>query len=73
MTSYNLYCNRQIGGDEVADSNRTEYFRNRRKSMKQIVFLVDKEKAAALDKKLIDQGIGRTEWFRQKMDEEIGK
>jgi len=41
--------------------------------MKQIVFMIDKERAEALDKKLQELGIGRTEWFRRKVDEEIGK
>lgn len=61
------------GGDIVADPKRTEYFRNRRRSMKQIVFMLDKERAEALDQKLKEIGIGRTEWFRKKVDEEIGK
>ena len=41
--------------------------------MKQLVFMVDRDKAEALDRKLTEQGIGRTEWFRQKLDEELGK
>lgn len=57
----------------MADPKRTEYFRNRRRSMKQIVFMLDKERAEALDQKLKEMGIGRTEWFRKKVDEEIGK
>lgn len=57
----------------MADNKRTEYFRKRRQAMKQIVFLMDKEKAARLDEKLKAQGIGRTEWFRAKVDEELSK
>lgn len=57
----------------MADKSRAEYFRNRRRSKKQIVFLIDPQKAGALDEKLKAKGIGRTEWFRQKVDEEIGK
>lgn len=57
----------------MADEKRTEYFRNRRRSKKQIVFLLEKEQADLLDKKLKSQGIGRTEWFRTKVDEEISK
>lgn len=41
--------------------------------MKQLVFMVDKEKAEALDKKLSERGEGRTEWFRKKLDEELSK
>ena len=61
------------GGEAVADKSRAEYFRELRKTKKQLVFLVDKEKAEALDKKLAEQGEGRTEWFRRKLDEEISK
>lgn len=57
----------------MADKSRAEYFRERRKAMKQLVFMVDKEKAEALDRKLAIQGEGRTEWFRRKLDEELGK
>lgn len=57
----------------MADEKRTEYFRNRRRSKKQIVFLLEKEQADLLDKKLKSKGIGRTEWFRTKVDEEISK
>jgi len=57
----------------VAEKSRAEYFRELRKSKKQLVFLVDKEKAEALDKKLAEKGEGRTEWFRRKLDEELGE
>ena len=57
----------------MADKSRAEYFRERRKAMKQLVFMVDRDKAEALDRKLTEQCIGRTEWFRQKLDEELGK
>lgn len=52
--------------------SRAEYFRERRKVKRQLVFMVDPEKADALDKKLSERGEGRTEWFRRKLDEEIG-
>lgn len=57
----------------MANSNRYEYFRNRRQSMKQIVFLIDKERGEALDAKLKERGISRIEWFRQKIDEELSE
>lgn len=53
--------------------SRAEYFRERRKAMKQLVFMVDKDKAEALDKKLLERGEGRTEWFRKKLDEELSE
>ena len=41
--------------------------------MKQLVFMVDKEKAEALDQKLSERGEGRTEWFRKKLEEELSE
>ena len=73
MVSYTYNVVSYKGGEEVAEKSRAEYFRERRKAMKQLVFMVDKEKAEALDKKLAEKGEGRTEWFRKKLDEEIGK
>ena len=46
----------------MAEKSRAEYFRELRKTKKQLVFLVDKQK-----------GEGRTEWFRRKLDEELSK
>lgn len=57
----------------MAEKSRAEYFRELRKAKKQLVFLVDKDKAEALDKKLAEKGEGRTEWFRRKLDEELGE
>ena len=55
----------------MAEKSRAEYFRERRKKLRQWTFLVDNEKADALDRKLAEQGRTRTEWFREKLDEEI--
>lgn len=57
----------------MAEKSRAEYFRELRKAKKQLVFMVDKEKAEALDRKLAAKGEGRTEWFRRKLDEEISE
>ncbi len=57
----------------MSPESRAEYFRERRKSMKQLVFMVDREKAEELDKKLQAKGQSRIEWFRKKLDEELGK
>lgn len=57
----------------MADKSRAEYFRERRKQKKQLVFMVDRDKAEALDNKLAERGEGRTEWFRRKLDEEISE
>lgn len=57
----------------MADKSRAEYFRELRKTKKQLVFLVEKDKAEALDRKLSERGEGRTEWFRRVLDEELSK
>lgn len=57
----------------MTEKSRAEYFRERRRNMKQLVFMVEKEKGEALDRKLKEKGVGRTEWFRQKLDEEIAE
>lgn len=57
----------------MADKSRAEYFRELRKTKKQFVFMVDREKAEALDKKLATKGESRTVWFKRKLDEEIGE
>lgn len=51
--------------------SRAEYFRELRKKKKQIVFLLENDKADKLDRILKERGEGRTEWFRRKVDEEL--
>lgn len=55
----------------MAEKDRAEYFRARRQSMKQYAFLIDKERAEKFEEKLKERNIGKTEWFRKKIDEEI--
>ncbi len=57
----------------MAEKSRAEYFRELRKAKKQLVFLVDRDKADALDRKLSERGEGRTEWFRRVLEEELSK
>ena len=57
----------------MAEKSRAEYFRKLRTTKKQLVFMVDREKAEALDRKLAQKGEGRTEWFRRKLNEEISE
>lgn len=52
-------------------ANRAEYFRQLRKRKKQLVFLIDIDKAERLDAILKNRGEGRTAWFRRKVDEEL--
>lgn len=57
----------------MAPKSRAEYFRERRKKLKQLVFMVDPEKAKALDALLEKQGVSRVEWFRGVLDETLEK
>ena len=53
--------------------SRAEYFRERRKTMKQFSVLSKREKVEALETKLKEQGTTKVEWFEEKADEELGK
>ena len=57
----------------MAPESRAEYFRERRKKLKQLVFMVDREKAEALDAMLGKQGRSRAEWFRDTLDETLAQ
>ena len=56
---------------DLLPESRAEYFRQLRKKKKQIVFLLENDKADRLDRILKERGEGRTEWFRRKVDEEL--
>lgn len=57
----------------MSPESRAEYFRERRKAMKQFVVMIDREKFERLDRKLKADGTTKAEWFRKKVDEEIGE
>ena len=57
----------------MAEKSRAEYFRELRKAKKQLVFLVDRDKADALDRKLSERGDGSTGWIRRDLEEELSK
>lgn len=57
----------------MEQKSRAEYFRDRRKKLKQLVFMVDKEKAEKLDEVLKGRNESRIDWFRRKLDEEISQ
>lgn len=58
---------------EIAEKSRAEYFRERRKTMKQFNVMLKKEKIEALEKEIKRQGKTKVEWFEEKVDEELGK
>lgn len=57
----------------MAPESRAEYFRERRKTMKQFCVLSKRERVEALEAKLKEQGKTKVQWFEEKADEEIGK
>lgn len=57
----------------MAQESRAEYFRERRKTMKQFSVLSKREKVEALEAKLKEQGKTKVEWFEEKLAEELGK
>ena len=57
----------------MAPNSRAEYFRERRKTMKQFCVLSSLERVEALEAKLKEQGKTKVQWFEEKVEEEIGK
>ena len=57
----------------MAGKSRAEYFRERRKTMKQFNVMLDREKIERLEMKLAGQGRTKAEWLHEKVDEELGK
>lgn len=57
----------------MADKSRAEYFRERRKTMKQINVMLKREKVEALEAKLRELGKTKAAWLEEKVDEELSK
>lgn len=57
----------------MSPESRAEYFRKRRESIGQLNVAVSKEKLAALEKCLNEQGKTKTQWVNEKIDEELEK
>lgn len=57
----------------MAEKSRAEYFRERRKSMKQFNVMLKREKVEALEEKLSSQGVTKAAWLEKKVDEELKK
>ncbi len=57
----------------MAQKNRAEYFRERRKARKTFSVLAEREKVEALENKLKEMGKNKVQWFNEKVDEELGK
>jgi len=57
----------------LAEKSRAEYFRDRRKTMKQFNVMLKRDKVEALEAKLKAQSKTKAEWLNEKVDEELGK
>lgn len=57
----------------MANKSRAEYFRERRKTMKQFNVMLPKEKIEALEERIKSQGKTKVQWFEEKVDEELSK
>lgn len=51
--------------------SRAEYFRKRRETIGQFNVPIARELLEALDEKLEEKGIGKTQWLREKIVEEL--
>lgn len=57
----------------MANKSRAEYFRERRKTMKQFNVMLKREKIEALEEKIKQQGKTKVEWFEEVVDRELGE
>ncbi len=57
----------------MANKSRAEYFRERRKTMKQFNVMLKREKIEALEEKIKSQGKTKVEWFEEIVDKELGE
>ena len=61
------------GGGHLANKSRAEYFRERRKTMKQFNVMLKKEKIEALEEKIKSKGKTKVEWFEEVVDKELSE
>jgi len=57
----------------LPDKSRSDYFKERRKTIGQFSVSVPRKKLDALDKRLKEQEKTKTTWLNEKIDEEINK
>lgn len=57
----------------MANQSRSDYFKERRKTVGQFSVSVDRKKLDALTEKLKEQNKTKTQWLNEKIDEEIGE
>lgn len=57
----------------MAEKSRAEYFRERRKQLKQFNVSIEREKLERFERFLASTRQTKTEWLNAKIDEELGK
>lgn len=57
----------------MAQRDRAEYFRERRKAHKTFSVLSSRERVEALENRLKELGKTKVQWFNEKADEELGQ
>ena len=57
----------------MAEKSRAEYFRERRKQLKQFNVSIEREKLEKFERLLTSKGQTKTEWLNAKIAEELGK
>jgi len=57
----------------LSPESRAEYFRKRRETIGQFNVSIPKDKLLLLEDCLKEQGKTKTQWFNEKVEEEIGK
>lgn len=53
--------------------SRADYFKERRKKLKDFGVLIDREKLETFEEKLKNQSITKTQWLNEKIDAELKK
>jgi predicted HicB family RNase H-like nuclease len=62
------------GGKHLSErKSRADYFKQRRETRKNFSVLISKERMEMLEKRLAQQGKSKTQWVKEKIDEELSK
>ena len=63
-----VVCNK--GGGNIAGKSRADYFKKRREDKKQFSVLLDKQRAEALENRLLEINKTKVSWLNEKIGEE---
>ncbi len=55
----------------ILAKSRAEYFKERRKKLKDFGVLIDREKLETLERKLKSENTTKTKWLNDKIDDEL--